>query len=388
MIANNSPIQFIDLSLQQQKILPRLQKRIADVFSHGQYIMGPEVYELEEKLCEFNKVKHTITCANGTDALLMVLMAYGVGPGDIIFTTAFSFVATAEVIALLGATPVFVDIDPDTYNIDCLGLEKAIQAVLNNDESACPFLKGKDNLKPRGIIPVDIFGLPADYEKIIILGKKYNLFVLADGAQSFGAEYKETKACNMGDAATTSFFPAKPLGCYGDGGAVFTNNDALAQKLVSIRVHGKGKEKYDNVRIGINGRLDTLQAAVLLEKLEIFPEELQSRNKVAALYTNLLKDYVEIQEIPDNRTSAWAQYSVKKENRENVQTRLKDNGIPTAVYYPAPLHLQQAFAYLGHTSGDFSISENLSKDIFSLPMHPYLTDEQIHHITDVIINCR
>ena len=388
MIANNSPIQFIDLSLQQQKILPRLQKRIADVFSHGQYIMGPEVYELEEKLCEFNKVKHTITCANGTDALLMVLMAYGVGPGDIIFTTAFSFVATAEVIALLGATPVFVDIDPDTYNIDCLGLEKAIQAVLNNDESACPFLKGKDNLKPRGIIPVDIFGLPADYEKIITLGKKYNLFVLADGAQSFGAEYKETKACNMGDAATTSFFPAKPLGCYGDGGAVFTNNDALAQKLVSIRVHGKGKEKYDNVRIGINGRLDTLQAAVLLEKLEIFPEELQNRNKVAALYTKLLKDYVEIQEIPDNRTSAWAQYSVKKENRENVQTRLKDNGIPTAVYYPAPLHLQQAFAYLGHTSGDFSISENLSKDIFSLPMHPYLTDEQIHHITDVIINCR
>jgi UDP-2-acetamido-2-deoxy-ribo-hexuluronate aminotransferase len=388
LIANNSPIKFIDLSLQQQRILPKLQKRIANVLSHGQYIMGPEVYELEERLCEFNKVKHTISCANGTDALLMVLMAYGIGPGDAVFTTAFSFVATAEVIALLGATPVFVDIDPDTYNIDPLGLEKAIQAVLHNDESACPFLKSKGNLKPRGIIPVDIFGLPADYEKITSLGKKYDLFVLGDGAQSFGAEYKETKACNQGDATTTSFFPAKPLGCYGDGGAVFTNDDALAEKLLSIRVHGKGKEKYDNVRIGINGRLDTLQAAVLLEKLEIFPGELQSRNRIAALYTMLLKDYVEIQAIPDDRTCAWAQYAVRKENKEIIQTGLSDNGIPSAVYYPMPLHLQRAFAYLGHGPGSLPVSESLSKDIFNLPMHPYLTDEMVHQITDVIINSR
>ncbi|WP_413831926.1 DegT/DnrJ/EryC1/StrS family aminotransferase [Desulfobacula sp.] len=386
MIVNNKPIKFIDLSLQQQRILPRLQKRIAEVLAHGRYIMGPEVNELEEKLCRFNRVKHTISCANGTDALLMVLMAYGIGPGDAVFTTSFSFVATAEVIALLGATPVFVDIDPDTYNINPVALEKAIQAVLQNDESACPFLKTMDNLKPKGIIPVDIFGLPADYEKICRLGKKYDLFVLADGAQSFGSEYRGKKAASLGDAATTSFFPAKPLGCYGDGGAVFTNNDELAQKLISIRVHGKGKEKYDNVRIGINGRLDTLQAAVLLEKLEIFPEEFQTRNRVADLYTKLLKDYVKIQAIPDDRTCAWAQYSIKKENRGMIQKKLSDKGIPSAVYYPTPLHLQPAFSYLGHKPGSLPVSENLSKDILSLPMHPYLKDEQIRHITDVIVN--
>src|SRR3989339_729450 len=269
---HHSNIQFTDLAEQQKRILPNLEKRISKVLAHGKYIMGPEVFELEGKLSDFLGIRHSISCSSGTDALLMVLMAMDIGPGDAVFTTPFSFMATAEVISLLGATPVFVDIDPDTYNMNPDCLEKAIEQVIQNKTG---------RLSPRCVIPVDIFGLAADYDAINRISGRHNLFVLEDATQSFGAEYQHRKAGTLAHAAATSFFPAKPLGCYGDGGAIFTDDDDLAKKLESIRVHGKGTDKYENVRIGINGRLDTLQAAILLEKLEIFQEELDLRQEVA-----------------------------------------------------------------------------------------------------------
>ncbi|MBU0731214.1 MAG: DegT/DnrJ/EryC1/StrS family aminotransferase [Proteobacteria bacterium] len=356
---------FIDLKAQQRKILPDLERRIAGVLEHGQYIMGPEITELEEKLAAFVGVKHAISCSSGTDALLMPLMAYGVGPGDAILTTPFTFIATAEVISLTGATPVFVDIDPDTYNIDPVKLEQKIEQIKRD---------GKYTL--RGIIPVDLFGLPADYDAIMQIAAKHDLFIMEDAAQSFGATYKGRKAGSLGHVGATSFFPAKPLGCYGDGGAIFMDDDNLAEIIKSLRVHGKGKDQYDNVRVGLNGRFDTIQAAILLAKLEIFPGEIKARAKIAEGYSKGLKDIVKIPMIPDGYTSAWAQYSILSDRRQEIMKALAEAKIPTMVYYPTSLHLQGAFTGLGYQKGDFPHSESISERIFSLPMHPYLTEKQ------------
>jgi len=367
-------MQFIDLSQQQLRIKDKLDKRINAVLSHGKYIMGPEVKELEEQLANFVGANHCITCSSGTDALLMPLMAWEIGPGDAVFTTPFTFIATSEVIRLLGATLVFVDVD-ESFNISPMELEKAIEKVSR---------EGK--LIPKVVIPVDLFGLPANYPQIEKIAHRYDLKILEDGAQGLGGKIGDSMAGSFGDAATTSFFPAKPLGCYGDGGAIFTNDDQLADVLRSIRVHGKGGHKYDNVRTGINGRLDTIQAAILLEKLAIFPEEIESRSRVAEKYSNLI-DSVETPEVPSGYRSVWAQFSVLAQNsdhRSELQARLKEENIPSVVYYPKPLHLQTAYADLGHKEGDFPKAEDFSRRIFSLPMHPYLSDEQIEKIASVL----
>jgi dTDP-4-amino-4,6-dideoxygalactose transaminase len=363
-------IQFIDLAAQQARIRGQVEERIRKVLDHGKYIMGPEVKELEDKLASYVGAKHCITCASGTDALLMPLMAYGAGPGDAIITTPFTFISTAEVVALLGATPIFVDIDPVTYNLDPAQLEKVMQSERVK----------QSGLKVKGIIPVDLFGQPADYDEIEAFAKKHNLFVLEDAAQSFGAEYRGRKTGSFGDVAATSFFPAKPFGCYGDGGAIFTNDENLALKMRSIRVHGQGSDKYDNVRIGINGRFDTMQAAVLLAKLEIFDEELPLRNTVASRYSEKLKGKYVTPAVKENRSSAWAQYSLLSEDREGDLQRLKEWNIPTAIYYPKPLHLQDAFRYLGYQKGDFPVSEHCAGRIFSVPMHPYMEEAEQEYV--------
>ncbi len=398
---------FIDLKAQQKRIKAQLDANIQKVLAHGSYIMGPEVAQLETKLAAYVGVKHALSCASGTDALLMALMACGVGPGDAIFTTPFTFIATAEVVSILGATAVFVDIDPKTHNIAPAKLEQAIKAVEANDPSIYPLpltphaspltsnvspFPGDDpsapvgkgaltdaGLRLRGIIPVDLFGLPADYDVINKIAKDHGLFVIEDAAQSFGAEYKGKKSCSFGNIACTSFFPAKPLGCYGDGGMCFTDDDSLAATLDSIRVHGKGANKYENARIGINGRLDTLQAAILLAKFDIFPEEIELRQVVAQRYSSLLAPHSSLltPHVAEGCKSAWSQYSLLAENeaqRTALMERLKVAGIPTAIYYPKPLHLQAAFAELRYKPGDFPVSENIANRIFSLPMHPYLVE--------------
>jgi dTDP-4-amino-4,6-dideoxygalactose transaminase len=372
-------MQFIDLAAQQERIRERIEANIAAVLNHGKYIMGPEIRSLEEKLAQYVGVKHTISCASGTDALLLALMAYEIGPGDAIFTTPFTFIATGEVISLLGATPVFVDIDPHTFNIDPSKLEPAIQAILEDQATEHPLPRSGLPLVPKGIIAVDLFGQPADYDNLNAIAGRHGLFVLEDAAQSFGAEYKGNKACSLAQIGCTSFFPAKPLGCYGDGGMCFTDNEDLHEIMSSLRVHGKGTHKYDNVRIGMNGRMDTLQAAVLLAKFDIFPEEIELRQKVARRYSQLLNQQTEIQApvVAQEMTSAWAQYSVlakDETHRAQLQAKLKEAGIPTAIYYPKPLHLQTAFKSLGYEEGDFPISEDFSGRIFSLPMHPYLSN--------------
>ena len=387
---------FIDLAAQQQRIKGQIDQNIQKVLTHGKYIMGPEIKELESKLAAYVGVKHAIGCASGTDALLMALMAYNVGPGDAIFTTPFTFIATAEVISLLGATPVFVDINPVTFNIDPAKLALAIQAVKFNDPSIHPLPRNhvipktsNVTLSPKGMIPVDLFGLPADYDAINRIAKEHGLFVIEDAAQSFGAEYKGKKACSLADIACTSFFPAKPLGCYGDGGMCFTDDGQLAEIMESIRVHGKGGHKYDNVRIGINGRLDTLQAAILLAKFEIFPEEVQLRQEAAQRYTTLLtlNSSLLTPHIPDGYKSVWAQYSLLAkdgDHRSSLQKQLQENKIPTAIYYPKPLHLQTAFKSLAYKESDFPVSENAADRIFSLPMHSYLAVQDQGKIGQVI----
>ncbi len=371
-------MQFIDLKTQQERIRPQIDAAIKKVLDHGKYIMGPEVFELEEKLAGFVGSKHCISCSSGTDALLMGLMAYGVGPGDAIFTTPFTFIATAEVISLLGAAPVFVDIDPDTYNIDPAKIEQAIEATA---------AEGK--LRPRGIIPVDLFGLPADYDAILPIAEKHSLFVLQDSAQAFGAEYKGKKCPSHGHIGATSFFPAKPLGCYGDGGATFTDDDNLAEIMRSIRVHGKGTDKYNNIRIGLNGRIDTIQAAILLEKLKIYPEEIELRQRVATRYSQYFTPHTSHfthQKVPEESLSAYAQFCIESDEREEIQSKLKDNGIPTAVYYPRSLHLLDAYLYLGHKKGAFPETEKVSERILALPMHPYLKEETIKEICSRIVS--
>jgi len=367
-------MEFIDLKYQQSLIRDQIRETIDKILNHGQFIMGPEIKTLEKELADYTDRRFCISCSSGTDALYMALLANDIGPGDLVFTTPFTFVATAEVISLIGATPIFVDINPDTFNIDPDQLE---QVISNNQNKGIP----------KAVISVDIFGLPADYDKLNKISQNHDLILIEDAAQSFGAEYKGNKACSFGHLATTSFFPAKPLGCYGDGGAIFTNDENIREKLLSIRVHGQGNDKYENVRLGINGRLDTLQAGILLEKLKIFPNEVIRRQRVAQLYNKYLEDSVIPQVIPEGYLSAWAQYSVLTENsdiRSNIQQALKSNNIPTAVYYKTPLHLQKAFTNLGYKKGDLPISEDISNRIFSLPMHPYLTKEDIIHISSAV----
>ena len=355
-------MQFIDLQAQYKHLKTRIDKRIHDVLDHGKYIMGPEVFELEEKLAEYVGVKHVITCANGTDALTLCMMTLDIKAGDAVFCPTFTFFATAEVIAFAGATPVFVDSDERTFNICPIDLENRIQQTI---------AEGKLNLK--AIIAVDLFGLPANYPEIEKIAEKYNLKLIEDAAQGFGGSINGKKAGNFGDIATTSFFPAKPLGCYGDGGAIFTNNDEYAELIKSYRVHGKGQDKYDNVRIGVNSRLDTIQAAILLEKLAEFPEELINRNKLADIYTEQLKDNFETPYVPQGYISSWAQYTLQSENRDYHMAEYKKQGIPTMIYYATCMHQQTAFSKSSNPVC-FSSAERLSNKVFSLPMHAYLND--------------
>ena len=351
---------------------------IAQVLEDGAYIMGPQVQLLEERLAAYVGRKHCVTCSNGTDALTLPLMAEGIGPGDAVFTTAFTFFATAEVIALAGATPVFVDIDPDTYNIDCQKLQEAVEKIAA--EGKC---------KPKAVIPVDLFGLPCDFDGVDAVARKFNLLVIEDGAQGFGGSYHGRRVGSLGAYSTTSFFPAKPLGCYGDGGAVFTDDDTKAQLLRSLRVHGKGADKYDNVRIGLNARLDTIQAAILHCKLDLFPGELDARDAAAARYTEHLAGLVKTPVVPTGWTSSWAQYTVllpADTDRAAVMERMKQDGIPTMIYYGNPMHLQKAFASLGYHEGGFPETEKACKRVLSLPMHPYITTEEIDAVCESLAN--
>jgi UDP-2-acetamido-2-deoxy-ribo-hexuluronate aminotransferase len=375
-MAAEKPLAFIDLKTQQQKIYVRVLEKITNVLAHGQYILGPEIAELEERLATYVGVRQAITCSSGTDALLMVLLAKGIGRGDAIFTTPFTFIATAEVVQLLGATPVFVDINPKTYNLEPENLADALSHLDKKPQTA--------GLKPRGIIAVDLFGQPADYDRLKSLARDWNLFVLEDAAQSFGATYQGRRAGGLAEVGATSFFPAKPLGCYGDGGAVFTDEDEFAAVLQSIRNHGQGTDRYEHVRLGINGRLDTLQAAVLLAKLEIFDQEVLARQEIARRYQEGLQDVVDVPFVAQGCSSAWAQYSVQSEARAQILARLQEAGVPTAIYYPKPLHLQEAFQGLGYGPGDFPVSEAAAHRIFSLPMHPYLAPSDQERIIAIV----
>ena len=356
-------MQFIDLAAQQAGLRNDIDNRIKKVLDHGQYINGPEVQELEKALSAYCGTTHAVGCSSGTDALLLALMAYGVGSQDAVLTTPFTFIATAEVVSILGAVPVFVDIDPVTFNMD----PKALQRTLQNLPSGP---------RARGIIAVDLFGLPAPYDEINAIAKEHGLFVIEDAAQSFGGAYKGKQACSLADIGCTSFFPAKPLGCYGDGGMCFTNDANLNKVMLSLRVHGQGTDKYNNVRIGINGRLDTMQAAILLSKFTVFPQEIVLRQEKAARYADGLKNTAFVTPVvPEHSLSAWAQYTLlarDEAHRAASQKALKDKGVPTAVYYPKPLHLQEAFKNLAYKPGDFPVSEHAAARVFSVPMHPYL----------------
>ena len=336
----------------------------------GAYILGPQVAELEQQLADYVGVKHCITCANGTDALRMALMALGIGPGDAVFVPDFTFFATAEAVAMVGAKPIFVDVDENTFNIDDVDLCNKIRDNQNEE------------LALRAVIAVDLFGRPADYDRLQKVCEMYGLLLVEDGAQGFGGSINGRKACSFGDISTTSFFPAKPLGCYGDGGALFTDNDEWAALLRSLRVHGKGTDKYDNVRLGLNSRLDTLQAAVLQMKMKHFDEELKAVNHVAKRYTELLSGKVTTPVVPQGYTSSWAQYTIQADNRDEIQARLKAAGIPSMVYYPRTMSQQTAFAYLNQKP--CPVAEQLTKTVLSLPMHPYLTDEEIEKVASLI----
>ena len=377
-------MQFRDLKKQYQVLKEDMDKAMLEAVASGAYIMGPQVKELEKQLAEYVGVKHCLTCANGTDALTLALKAWGIGPGDAVFVPDFTFFSSAEVVPLEGAEPVFVDVCEETFNLDAADLERAVKAVL-----------AEGRLRPRVAVAVDLFGLPADYKAIRAVADKYGLLILEDGAQGFGGSIDGKRACSFGDIATTSFFPAKPVGCYGDGGAVFTDNDEWAALIESYRVHGKGQFKYDNVRIGMNSRLDTVQAAVLQVKLKAFDEyELGDINLAALQYTRRLKDIVATPVIPEGFLSSWAQYTIRlqdKAQRDALQAALKAEGIPSMVYYPKPMHLQTAFASLSFRARPQAESRNLCPvatslcdRVLSLPMHPYLTAEQIDIVCNAI----
>jgi UDP-2-acetamido-2-deoxy-ribo-hexuluronate aminotransferase len=359
-------LEFIDLKKQYELMKVNIDNRIQSVLSHGQFIMGPEVKELEDKLAAYTGSQHAVTCASGTDALLIALMALGVGPGDEVITTPFSFIATAEVISVLHATPVFVDIHPRTYNIDLSRLEEAITP------------------RTKAIIAVSLYGQCADFDAIDAIAKRHSVAVIEDAAQSFGATYKGRRSCTLSAIGCTSFFPSKPLGCYGDGGACFTNDADLAGKIKQIRVHGQDR-RYHHPIIGINGRLDTLQAAVLLAKFDRFAQEVEARIEISKRYSQLLADAVVTPFIEPHNTSVYAQYTIQVEDREMVQSELKKSKIPTAVHYPVPLHLQPAFAGLGYKAGDFPMSEAAARRVISLPMGPYLSETDQRLVADTLI---
>ena len=356
------PIPFIDVAAQRRRLGRAIDDAVARVMAHCQFILGPEVKTLEAALAKFCGARHAVTCASGTDALMLALMAKGIGPGDAVFCPSFTFCATAEVVALIGATPVFVDVEAGSFNIDAQSLAAALETAK------------RLGLSPKAVIPVDLFGLPADHDAVAAVAKPANLFVLDDAAQAFGASYQGRPLGAIGDAAATSFFPAKPLGCYGDGGAVFTDDDGFAETLLSLRVHGQGSDKYDNVRVGLASRLDTIQAAILIEKLKIVPDEIAARDRVAGHYADGLADVVAVPQVPAGSTSVWAQYTIRIPGgrRDKVAAALKAEGIPTAIYYPIPLHRQQAYKHYPVGAGGMAVSETLAAEVLSLPMHAYL----------------
>lgn len=363
-------MQFRDLHRQYEAMRAEMDEALLQAARSGVYIMGSQVAQLEQQLADYVGVKHCITCANGTDALRLALMALGIGSGDAVFVPDFTFFATAEAVAMVGATPIFVDVDEDTFNIKVAELYDRYNDARNL------------GLTPRAVIAVDLFGQPANYQKLSDICKEFNLFLVEDGAQGFGGSIGGRKSCSFGNISTTSFFPAKPLGCYGDGGALFTDNDDYAALLRSLRVHGKGTDKYDNVRLGLNSRLDTLQAAVLQVKLKHFDEELEAVNRVAKKYFELLSGKVKTPVVPDGFFSSWAQYTIQAENRNEIQARLKAAGIPSMVYYPRTMSQQTAFAHLGQEPSP--VAKRLAETVLSLPMHPYMTDEEIKLVASLI----
>jgi dTDP-4-amino-4,6-dideoxygalactose transaminase len=369
-----SPIPFIDLGAQRHRLGWRIDAAIARVLEHGQYILGPEVRVLEADLAQFSGAPHVVSCGNGTDALALVLMAKGLAPGQAVLCPSFTFAATAEVVAWFGATPVFVDVKPDTFNLDVASLAAGIVTAKQH------------GLDPRGVISVDLFGQPADYGEIEPFCAQHGLWLLSDAAQSFGATYRGRKVGTMGFATATSFFPAKPLGCYGDGGAIFTDDPELAAILRSLRVHGEGVDKYDNVRIGMNGRLDTIQAAVLIEKLKIFADEIAQRNVIAARYGAALADVAAIPRVPEGCQSIWAQYTIKVDpaRRAGLIDSLKAQGIPTAIYYVKPVHRQPAYCAYPSAGNGLPVSEALAQQVISLPMHPYLAPDVQDRIVEAV----
>lgn len=374
-MSSNPNIAFIDLKAQQERIRPLLDKALTRVLDHGQYIMGPEIGELEEKLAAFTGAKHCIACSSGTDSIILCLMAKGLEPGDVVFVPTFTFVATAEAPALVGAVPFFVDVLPDTFNMDPASLKDAIVEAR------------KMGLTPKGVIAVDLFGQPAEYNEISTIAEQEDLFLIGDAAQSLGASYGNRKVGSLCELTPTSFFPAKPLGCYGDGGAVFTDDDDLADLMRSLLVHGKGTDKYDNVRIGLNARFDTIQAAVMIEKLAIFPSEVDARDKVAARYGELLSGMAGVPVVAEGSTSVWAQYTVKLPkgvDRDSVQAALSAKGVPSAIYYPIPLHAQTGYLSYPKISNGLPVSEDLSARVISLPMHPYLETNQQDYIVSAL----
>ncbi|WP_163834069.1 DegT/DnrJ/EryC1/StrS family aminotransferase [Spartinivicinus ruber] len=387
-------IPFIDLQAQQAVIKDKITQGINKVLSHGQYILGPEVAELEQQLADYCQVKHAISCASGTDALVLALYAQQVKPGDVIITTPFSFIATAEAIALVGAIPLFCDVNPMDFNLDETLLEPLISDFYGNQTQLPRLLQQQLSVNSRiaGVIPVDLFGLPCNYQQINQIAKQYDLIVIADAAQSFGSSINNQKVGAFADITTTSFFPAKPLGCYGDGGAVFTNHDELATIAHSIRVHGQGVTPYEHTHIGINSRLDTLQAAILLAKLSIFEQELQQRQTIAAHYQQAFQKIGLTTQIINTsptilKQSAWAQFTVQANNnnhRSAICSALKAQQIPYNIYYPIPLHLQPAFQYLGYQPGAMPVAEQLCHTLFSIPMHPYLGKTTINKVIKVI----
>ena len=370
-------MQFRDLISQYNALKGEMDQVIMEVVASSAYVMGPKIKEMEAAFADYAGMKHCIACNSGTDALLLALMAWDVKPGDAVFVPSFTFFASAEVIAMQGATPVFVDVNPDTYNMCVADLERKIEQTLK---------AGK--LTPRVIIAVDLFGLPADFKAIRQVAEKHRLYVLEDGAQGFGGRIGQQKACSFGDITTTSFFPAKPVGCYGDGGAIFTDNDEWAALMESYHIHGKGSDRYDNVRIGMNSRLDTIQAAILLVKLKAFKDyELTDVNKVAARYTEQLKEVVKTPVVPKGYYSSWAQYTIQVESKEvrtKLQEALKAKDIPTAIYYPIPMHRQTAFNYLNINDNLCPVSDQLADTVISLPIHPYLSEDDQSKICSAV----
>lgn len=370
-------MEFRDLKKQYQLHRQAIDAALQGVVDETRFINGPQVGQLEERLAAYVGAKHCIACGNGTDALQLALMAWGIGEKDAVFVPDFTFFSSGEVVPLTGGMPVFVDVDSRTFNIDCESLERAIIHVTEHTK-----------LRPRAVVAVDLFGQPAEYDKIREITKRYDMLLLEDAAQSFGGRFDGRRTCSLGDISTTSFFPSKPLGCYGDGGAVFTDDDEWAERLRSLHVHGKGSDKYDNVRIGMNSRLDTLQAAVLLAKMDFLEEELAACERVARRYTELLQDTVQTPHILENRQSAWAQYTIclrDTKERDRVVERMKEAGIPSAVYYKKPMHLQEAFWGRQVEAGSCAVAEELCRKCLSLPFHPYLEEEQMKAVCESVL---